>query len=62
MKLSKLINWDRVDKCLNSLCKNALYSLGGPQEYNTLSMSQAILLRQWYNLSDMGLEEALWPC
>jgi len=38
MKLFKLVNWDRVDKCLSSLRKNALYSLGGPKGYNKLSM------------------------
>jgi len=55
MKLFKLVNWDRVDKYLSSLRKNALYSLGG----NQLSMFKAILLSQWYNLSDMvGLMES----
>jgi len=34
MKLFKLVNWDRVDKCLSNLRKNALYSLGGPKGYN----------------------------
>ena len=33
--------------------------MGGPTGYNPLKMFKAILLGQWHNLSDPGLEESL---
>ncbi len=59
MKLSKLLDWSRVAKHLKGFHKNELHSLGGPKSYNNLSMFKAILLSQWYSLSDMSLEESL---
>ena len=33
--------------------------MGGPTEYDPLNMFKAILLGQWHNLSDPGLEKRL---
>jgi len=59
MKLSKLVDWSRVAEQLKGIHKNEVNPLGGPKSYNNLSMFKAILLSQWYSLSDTSLEEAL---
>ena len=59
MKLLKLLDWNRISKHLRGIHKNEIDPLGGPKCYNNLSMFKAILLSQWYSLSDASLEEAL---
>ncbi len=59
LKLDKLINWDVIGKKLVGIHLNEKNSQGGPRPYNKISMFKAILLGQWHNLSDPGLEEAL---
>jgi len=59
VKLNKLINWQSIAKHIKGIHKNEVNPQGGPKSYNTLSMFKAILLSQWYSLSDLALEEAL---
>jgi len=54
MKLFKFVNWDRVDKCLNSPCKNALYSLEGPKGYNPTLYVQSNLIEPVVQLERYG--------
>jgi IS5 family transposase len=54
-KVDKLINWNKVDYRFN-----ALYPSGeGRPSYPPLAMFKALLVAQWYNLSDPELEEQL---
>ena len=54
-KIDDLLDWDSIDRLLNT----ALTSQTGRPPYRPLSMFKALLLQQWYGLSDPGLEEAL---
>lgn len=49
------IDWSAVEKVLGRLGAGRL----GPPPYPPLLMFKALLLQQWYGLSDPGLEEAL---
>jgi len=49
------IDWDQVDCVLSALKPGRM----GPPSYPALMMFKALLLQQWYGLSDPGLEEAL---
>ena len=44
---------------LRKIHKNENHKLGGPTGYDPLKMFKAVLLGQWHNLSDPGLEERL---
>ena len=60
IKISKLINWQRIDYKVRRVNKN----LGdgrsaGVLPYDALSMFKAILLQNWGSLSDKELEDAL---
>ncbi len=59
VKLSKLIDWHCISKHLRGIHKNEIDPQGGPKSYNNLAMFKALLLSQWYSLSDLALEEAL---
>lgn len=59
MKLNKIINWKKIESCLIGIHCNDINSQGGPKSYDNLSMFKAILLGQWYNLSDRELERSL---
>ena len=48
------LKWDRFEKLLKPLRSDV-----GRPGYPALSMFKALLLQQWYELSDPGLEEAL---
>lgn len=45
-------------KKLNKLYKKDIQDKGGERSYDPLKMFKAILLGQWYSLSDPALEEA----
>lgn len=54
-RISKLLNWGRIEQLLG-----AIYAAGqGRPAYPPLVMLRALMLQQWYSLSDPGLEEAL---
>lgn len=53
-RIEGLFNWSRFEKLLKSV-----RSSKGRKGYPALSMYKALLLQQWYGLSDPGLEEAL---
>ena len=53
-KIAGLLDWDRIGAVLA-----ALDGGGGRPPYPPLVMFKALLLQQWYGLSDPGLEEAL---
>lgn len=59
VKINKLINWEKIREYLKKIHKNEDHNLGGPIGYDSLKMFKAILLGQWHNLSDPGLEESL---
>lgn len=60
MKMSKLINWGRIDYKVRKINKNlGDGKTSGAVPYDALSMFKAILLQNWHCLSDAGLEDAL---
>lgn len=54
-KIGGLVKWYRFEKLLAGVRPGA----SGRPPYAALSMFKALLLQQWYGLSDPGLEEAL---
>lgn len=59
VKINKMIKWERFRGYLKKIHKNEEHNMGGPIGYDALKMFKAILLGQWHNLSDPGLEESL---
>ena len=54
-RIGELVNWGRIDQLLNPI-----YAANeGRPAYRPLVMVRALLLQQWYSLSDPELEEAL---
>jgi len=54
-RIGALLNWGRIEQLLS-----AVYAAGeGRPAYRPLVMLRALLLQQWYRLSDPELEEAL---
>jgi IS5 family transposase len=54
-RIGGLLNWGRIDQLLSPI-----YAAGeGRPAYRPLVMVRALLLQQWYSLSDPELEEAL---
>jgi IS5 family transposase len=54
-RIGALLNWGRIEQLLG-----AVYAAGeGRPAYRPLLMLRALLLQQWYSLSDPELEEAL---
>ena len=50
-----MLDWDAIERQLREV-----YAAGeGRPAYRPLQMFKALLLQQWYQLSDPGLEEAL---
>jgi len=60
MKIDALIEWERLRPKLTGLYKRELSHGGGQEPFDGLLMFKAILLGQWHNLSDAGLEQALY--
>jgi IS5 family transposase len=54
-RISRLIDWSRVERLVSPVRPGDT----GRPPYAALSMLKALLLQQWYGLSDPGLEEAL---
>lgn len=54
-RVSVLVDWSAVDALLSGLRSGAM----GAPGYPSLALFKAMLLQQWYGLSDPGLEEAL---
>jgi len=59
LKLKHLINWDNIAMHLKGFYKKDIEDKGGTRPYDPTRMFKAILLGQWYDLSDPALEEAL---
>lgn len=59
VKLSKIINWDKIGTNLKGMYAYQTNGNGGQKPYDSIKMYKAILLGQWYSLSDPELEEAL---
>lgn len=55
-RLIELIDWPALGRIVSGLHS----SRHGAPSYPPLVMVKALLLQQWYGLSDPGLEEALW--
>jgi len=55
-QLSELVDWTAVGAIVGRLHRSPY----GAPSYPPLVMVKALLLQQWYGLSDPGLEEALW--
>lgn len=53
--IAEQIDWSAVERVLAGLRRGRM----GPPSYPPLLMFKALLLQQWYGLSDPGLEEAL---
>ncbi len=54
--IARVLEWERIEALLSEI-----YSSGeGRPSYRPLVMFKALLLQQWYQLSDPGLEEALY--
>jgi transposase, IS5 family len=54
-RISGLIDWSRIERLVSAVRPGET----GRPPYAALSMLKALLLQQWYGLSDPGLEEAL---
>ena len=54
-RILRLIDWERIEALVSSVRPGET----GRPPYDPLSMFKALLLQQWYGLSDPGLEEAL---
>jgi hypothetical protein len=54
-RMAELVDWSAVEALLGGLRSG---SMGAPG-YPALALFKALLLQQWYGLSDPGLEEAL---
>jgi len=59
LKLNKIIDWKKIEKRFKGFYKKDIEDKGGERPYEPLKMFKAILLGQWYSLSDPGLAEAL---
>jgi len=58
-KIDRLLDWGPVRKLLKGLYKRETGDKGGQQPYDSVVMFKAVLLGQWYSLSDPELEQAL---
>jgi len=54
-KITELVDWDAIGRVLSPLRRGKR----GAPPYPALMLFKALLLQQWYTLSDEGLEEAL---
>jgi transposase, IS5 family len=59
IKLNKVLDWTGIEKRLKGIYKKDLNDQGGERPYDPLKMFKAVLLGQWYSLSDVALEESL---
>lgn len=54
-RVSELVDWSAIEAMLSGLRSGTM----GAPAYPSLALLKALLLQQWYGLSDPGLEEAL---
>src|ERR1017187_10283263 len=54
-RVTELVDWSAVEALLGGLRSGTM----GAPAYPSLALFKALLLQQWYGLSDPGLEEAL---
>jgi IS5 family transposase len=54
-RIDSLLNWDRIESLLSTIYA----AHEGRPAYRPLTMLKALLLQQWYSLSDPELEEAI---
>ena len=54
-RVSELVDWSALEALLSGLRSGTM----GAPGYPALALFKALLLQQWYGLSDPGLEEAL---
>lgn len=59
LKLNAMLDWHQLAVLLKGLYKKDENDRGGQRPYDPVKMFKAILLGQWYSLSDPGLEESL---
>jgi len=59
MKLRELIDWSAFRNKLLGIHKNDIDPQGGQKPYDHLKMLKTVLLKEWHNLSDKDMEEAL---
>ncbi len=59
MKIDKFIDWSLIKNQIKGLYKYETNGELGTEPYDVLKMFKALLLAQWYSLSDPALEEAL---
>ncbi len=57
-KIDEIINWEPIKKVLKRNSKKL--KIVGAAPYPSLSMFKAILCQRWFELSDRGLEDALY--
>lgn len=58
-KIDKFIDWNPIEKILRQKYRKTASADGRPA-YPALPMFKLLLIQKWYNLSDPGLEEALY--
>ena len=58
-QIEAIIDWRPIEKLLKTKLKRKANAIGNPA-YPPLPMFKALLLQRWFNLSDPGLEEALY--
>jgi transposase, IS5 family len=58
-KIDRLLDWEPMRNLLKGLYKRETEDKGGQQPYDSVVMFKAILLGQWYSLSDPELAQAL---
>lgn len=58
-QIETIMDWSPVEKLLKTRLKRKANAIGNPA-YPVLPMFKALLLQRWFNLSDSGLEEALY--
>ena len=58
-KVSELIDWSPMERQLKKQYRRTQNAVGNAA-YPALPMFKALLLQRWYELSDPGLEEALY--
>lgn len=58
-QIEAIVDWRPIEKLLKTKLKRKANAIGNPA-YPVLPMFKALLLQRWFNLSDPGLEEALY--
>ena len=62
LKITRLLDWQAIEAKLQSKKNRPHLDNNGRPAYSLLPMFRAILLGQWYSLSDPELERSLVTC